>query len=129
MVDFMGYLRESLGSYSRSEIARRMGTTKQNVDRILDKDDMKVSQYIEFCKEFDSIALYRIITDELKWDNLHLTDQGNLDILISDVTNVYGSKAELLLGIQKLEFLEKRVLELESTVKDKEEIIRLLKKS
>lgn len=103
---------------THQEVAEKINSSRQNVNRMLQGDDMKISVFVKICIEFD------ILSSDFCKDGSRIIDILSLPERIQAKEEIKVLK-ELL---RTKEDQSKLIESLRETIKDKELIIQLLKK-
>lgn len=116
---------------TKADIVRKSGMARPTLDWILEGKDFKVSNLIAICNAVSKPVSYFFNESNIVVGETHTTDHSGTSIY-GDVSNIHNdnsccdSKPDS--GTEeKVALLEKHVAALESNLRDKDEIIRLLR--
>jgi len=109
--------------YTQKDVAEKIGTSKQNIGRIISNGDMKVSQFHEICESFQISANDLMLQEVIYVDPLADREESILVKLERERAKV----TELTAEIEKCKGQASAIEYLENTIKDKNDIIELLK--
>lgn len=124
---------------SKSEFGRKIGVPQQHVNRILERETMETTKLIKLCQalDFNFFALFCSMSHQISAYLAAVTLNGNAHNTIGDnelaaqlskeQAVVESQKETIRLLKEQLDNLNTQINRLDSNLKDKDEIIRLLK--
>lgn len=124
---------------SKSEFGRKIGVPQQHVNRILERETMETTKLIKVCQalDFNFFALFCSMSHQISAYLAAVTLNGNANNTIGDnelaaqlskeQAVVESQKETIRLLKEQLDNLNTQINRLDSNLKDKDEIIRLLK--
>ena len=124
---------------SKSEFGRKIGVPQQHVNRILERETMETTKLIKVCQalDFNFFALFCSMSHQISAYLAAVTLNGNAHNTIGDnelaaqlskeQAIVESQKETIRLLKEQLDNLNTQINRLDSNLKDKDEIIRLLK--
>ncbi|WP_288324419.1 helix-turn-helix transcriptional regulator [uncultured Phocaeicola sp.] len=124
---------------SKSEFGRKIGVPQQHVNRILERETMETTKLIKVCQalDFNFFALFCSMSHQISAYLAAVTLNGNAHNTIGDnelaaqlskeQAVVESQKETIRLLKEQLDNLNTQINRLDSNLKDKDEIIRLLK--
>lgn len=124
---------------SKSEFGRKIGVPQQHVNRILERETMETAKLIKVCQalDFNFFALFCSMSHQISAYLAAVTLNGNAHNTIGDnelaaqlskeQAVVESQKETIRLLKEQLDNLNTQINRLDSNLKDKDEIIRLLK--
>lgn len=124
---------------SKSEFGRKIGVPQQHVNRILERETMETTKLIKVCQalDFNFFALFCSMSHQISAYLAAVTLNGNAHNTIGDnelaaqlskeQSVVESQKETIRLLKEQLDNLNTQINRLDSNLKDKDEIIRLLK--
>ena len=124
---------------SKSEFGRKIGVPQQHVNRILERETMETTKLIKVCQalDFNFFALLCSMSHQISAYLAAVTLNGNAHNTIGDnelaaqlskeQAVVESQKETIRLLKEQLDNLNTQINRLDSNLKDKDEIIRLLK--
>lgn len=124
---------------SKSEFGRKIGVPQQHVNRILERETMETTKLIKVCQalDFNFFALFCSMSHQISAYLAAVKLNGNAHNTIGDnelaaqlskeQAVVESQKETIRLLKEQLDNLNTQINRLDSNLKDKDEIIRLLK--
>lgn len=124
---------------SKSEFGRRIGVPQQHVNRILERDTMETNKLLKVSEalDFNFFALFCSMSHQISAYLAAVTLNGNANNSIGDnelaarlskeQAVVESQKETISLLREQIDSLNTQINRLDSNLKDKDEIIRLLK--
>lgn len=123
---------------SKSELGRRIGVTQQHVNRILERETMETSRLVKVSEalDYNFFSLFCPVPQQISANLAAVSLQGNAHNIIGEAelasqlskeqAEVESQKEVIKLLREQIGNLNMQITHLESHLKDKERIIKLL---